>query len=149
MDTSGYHYHILSKIPSYQELIDQASDPLWLPNKRLNTQAEMKEHILHTLKSQITYSVGNIEQESMQQRISLNTLETNIIHQTKKLLHLQKDNCSEQEQKTAYQILRQLGNSCKTMNLDELKKLNDFIHLLATGLEQSKNGTKSDQGAEK
>lgn len=149
VDTSGYHYHILSKMPSYQELIDQASDPLWLPNKRLSTQEEMKDHILDSLKSQITYNAGNIEQELMKEKISSTKRETNIIHQTKKLLGIDKPICSEQEQKAAYQILRQLWNSCKNLTFEELKKLNTFVNQLVSWLENSKNGTKNYQAEEK
>lgn len=149
VDTSGYHYHILSKMPSYQELIDQASDPLWLPNKRLSTQEEMKDHILDSLKSQITYNAGNIEQELMKEKISSTKRETNIIHQTKKLLGIEKPICSEQEQKAAYQILRQLWNSCKNLTFEELKKLNTFVNQLVSWLENSKNGTKNYQAEEK
>lgn len=138
VDVSWNHFHILFSIPTYQEMVSKASDPLWIPEKRVNDQNELRTHINNSLKSQINHTIGNLEQESIQQDVEFLKVKTNITQLAKKILKPEKSVFSPQEQQTYYQFFRQLGNSCQNLPLRDLYKLEEFMNILVMSGESSK-----------
>lgn len=79
---------MLCKIPSYAQLIDQASNvSSYLPERPL-TKNEFEQQLNQALKKKISYSIGDIEKTTIGQNIEKNKFENKILQDMKVILGL-------------------------------------------------------------
>lgn len=129
IDFSGKYSEVLCKIPSYAQLIDQASNvSSYLPERPL-TKNEFEQQLNQALKKKISYSIGDIEKTTIGQNIEKNKFENKILQDMKVILGLAwNSELNWEKNKSYYEMMVPLLNTLSSASNGDLIKLKTFIH---------------------
>lgn len=120
---------VLCRIPSYTQLIDQASNVSSYLPKRPLTKNEFEEQLNHSLQKRIYYHIWDIEKTAIGQNIEKSQLENNLLQDMIAILKLQwSSELSQEKNKAYYEMLVPLLNTLNHSSNQDLLKLKAFIH---------------------
>ncbi len=129
IDFSGKRSEVLCRIPSYAQLIDQASNvSSYLPERPL-TKSEFEQQLNHALKNKIHYHIGDTEKTAIRQNIEKSQLESDLLQDITAILEVEwSSELTQEKNKAYYEIIVPLLNTVNHASHKDLIKLKAFIH---------------------